>query len=123
MGILDCLNSFSFIKRYEVLKFKYFEEGFYIKIKVDLKNNTQLYLTEYSDNIAREYSYHWQTIDGKLIIRWDNAPHHKNTRTYPHHKHVGENVYESFELDCYSILKKNRKIPEELKVEESNIHF
>jgi hypothetical protein len=22
-----------------------------------------------------------------LIIRWDNAPHHTNVETFPHHKH------------------------------------
>lgn len=44
------------------------------------------------------YSYHWerQHLDGK-IYRYNNAPHHKGVKTYPHHFHNGseENVIES----------------------------
>ena len=34
--------------------------------------------------------------NGQLIIRWDNAPHHKQIQTYPHHKHLGESHYERY---------------------------
>jgi Family of unknown function (DUF6516) len=39
----------------------------------------------------REYSYHWQE-DGKMIRRWDNAPHHKDLVNFPHHVHDGNNI-------------------------------
>ena len=35
-----------------------------------------------------KYSYHYQDRHGKLIFRYDMAPHHKEIRTFPHHKHV-----------------------------------
>jgi len=35
------------------------------------------------------YSYHWQDEQGKLIKRWDNAPHHPTLPTHPHHLHEG----------------------------------
>ncbi len=110
MEILNCLSRFSFIKKFEILKFRYFEDGFYIKIKVELKNKTQLYITEYSDSKTREYSYHWQGLDGKLIIRWDNSPHHKNIKTYPHHKHLENKILESYEIECYTILEEIGKM-------------
>ena len=37
----------------------------------------------------RKYAYHWQSGDGRLLVRWDNAPDW-DVETSPHHKHVGE---------------------------------
>ncbi len=104
MEILNCLKQFPIVKSFEILDFRTFQDGFYIKVKVILENNSELYIREYVDTEERNYSYHWQSRDGKLIIRWDNAPHHKNIRTYPHHKHINDKVKESFETTCEKIL-------------------
>lgn len=37
-----------------------------------------------------KYSFHWQTSDGHLLKRWDNAAHHPEIETFPHHVHVGD---------------------------------
>jgi hypothetical protein len=34
-----------------------------------------------------KYRYHLQTSDGKLVSRWDNAPHHPSVSTFPDHRH------------------------------------
>ncbi len=34
------------------------------------------------------YRFHWQDTKSKLIIRWDNAKHHPEISSYPHHKHI-----------------------------------
>ena len=34
-----------------------------------------------------KYSYHYQIKNGNLVFRHDNAPHYKNVKTFPHHKH------------------------------------
>ncbi len=36
-----------------------------------------------------KYSFHWQDDEGKLLRRWDNARHHSEVATHPHHVHVG----------------------------------
>jgi hypothetical protein len=36
-----------------------------------------------------KYSFHWQQNNGQLIKRWDNAAHHPEIETYPHHLHDG----------------------------------
>jgi len=36
-----------------------------------------------------KYSFHWQKNNGQLIKRWDNAAHHPEIETYPHHLHDG----------------------------------
>jgi len=47
----------------------------------------------------------WQR-NGNLITRWNNAPHHKDIETFPHHKHVGskDNVQPSKEISLEDIL-------------------
>ncbi len=42
-----------------------------------------------------KYSFHWQDAEGKLIKRWDNAPHFPDVPTYPFHVHLGEERVES----------------------------
>ena len=36
------------------------------------------------------YRFHWQNSIGSLVKRWDNAPHHPEIATHPHHVHVGQ---------------------------------
>ena len=36
-----------------------------------------------------KYSFHWQGADGQLRRRWDNAAHHPEVSTPPHHVHDG----------------------------------
>ena len=36
-----------------------------------------------------KYSFHWQGADGQLRSRWDNAAHHPEVPTHPHHVHDG----------------------------------
>jgi hypothetical protein len=50
------------------------------------------------------YSYHWQDSNGILRIRWDNSPHHRQIRTFPHHKHTPE-LEESYEVCFEDILR------------------
>ena len=40
-----------------------------------------------------KYSFHWQRPDGSLIRRWDNAPHHPEISSFPHHLHVGDELH------------------------------
>ena len=35
------------------------------------------------------YRIHWQDGAGRLKRRWDNAPHHRDVSTFPHHVHAG----------------------------------
>ena len=49
---------------------------------------------------------HWQNNEKKLIKRWDNAPHHVEIETYPHHLHNGEDIMPSAEPTFVEILEK-----------------
>jgi len=59
--------------------------------------------------IKTKYKYHFQTNDKKMIFRYDNAPHHQNVSTYPHHKHIGTEIIESNEPGIQQILSEIKK--------------
>ncbi|MDA3861670.1 MAG: DUF6516 family protein, partial [Melioribacteraceae bacterium] len=90
--------------KFQVHDFKEFQNGFYIKVVAQLTNNTSLFIREYSDEFERNYSYHLQDVNSKLIVRWDNAPNHKNLSTYPFHKHTGQVVESTNEISLSDVL-------------------
>ena len=65
-----------------------------IKGKIIFDNLSELHFREIisftfadlSDKIA--YSYHYQDKEKVLIFRYDNAEHHPEIPSYPHHKHI-----------------------------------
>lgn len=50
------------------------------------------------------YSYHYQQGD-RLIFRYDNAPHHPELPTFPHHKHTDDRVEPCQEPDLQDVLR------------------
>jgi hypothetical protein len=68
-------------------------EGF-IRLRAVLSNGDLLEAFEFvvaTPDALQTLTYrtHWQQGDGRLKRRWDNAPHHKDVPTFPHHVHVG----------------------------------
>ena len=55
---------------------------------------------------VRKYSFQWQDSAGKLRRRWDNAAHHPEVPTHPHHVHDGvdENVLPHAPIDAEGVL-------------------
>jgi len=104
MEIFRSLKQSSIVNQFEVFDYKRWQNGRYISLKIMLKDKTLLFAREYLDENERYYSFHWQDTEDKLIVRWDNARHHKHIRTYPHHKHIGETVTESFEISLHEVL-------------------
>jgi len=102
---LRLLKKSKIIKVYNVLDFKQGRDFYYIKIKATIINKSSLYIREYVSKDEHLYSYHWQDKDKNLILRWDNAPHYKTLKTFPHHKHTSEGVYESLEINLEDILE------------------
>lgn len=63
----------------------------YVRGVLTLMDDFELHVAEYvvtEPVLTRpKYRYHLQTFDGKLISRWDNAPHHPTISTFPDHRH------------------------------------
>ncbi len=51
-----------------------------------------------------KYRFNLSDSKGKLIFRYDNAPHHKEIPTYPHHKHLGTQVKPSKEVGLKEVI-------------------
>jgi hypothetical protein len=51
-----------------------------------------------------KYKYHFRNFENELIFRYDNAEHHTNLATFPHHKHIHGNIIESSEPHITQIL-------------------
>jgi len=54
----------------------------------------------------RKYAFQWMDSTYNLLIRWDNASHHRHISTFPHHKHVGDEktILESFDVSLLEVL-------------------
>ena len=58
------------------------------KADVQLVDGSRLYINEvYIDGELRKYAYYRLTPGGEILQGWDNAPHHSEIASYPHHLH------------------------------------
>src|SRR4030067_1764839 len=113
--IIDVLKQFSsIIRNYQIDKFRTFESAHEIIGKIVFIDNSELIFRDYlfSDSI-RKYSFHWQR-DSECVVRWDNAPHHQEVVTFPHHKHSG-NVEQISDSEPMTLKKTLTFIPYNLK--------
>ncbi len=89
-----------------------FGEYYRLKIQARLINGWKLHVWEHAAPRFRRYAYHISK-GSELIIRWDNAPHHRQVRTFPHHKHLKEAILESREVVIEDILKELEQMMKE----------
>lgn len=75
-----------------------------------LVDGSLLYVNEVWRVESYRYSYHWQTKEGKMLLRWDNAPHWKQLKTYPHHKHLGKKILPSVQPLVEEIIAEIEKM-------------
>jgi hypothetical protein len=83
------------------------------RVRLKIVDTSILEITEIFvfDVNKRKYSFQWMTENYELKIRWDNALHHQQISTFPHHKHIEqeENIQESEEPSMIEILEFVRK--------------
>jgi hypothetical protein len=71
-----------------------FEKVLHYRYRVLLSNGD---LVEMSERVIEaqgqlevtKYRHHWQDGNGRLMKRWDNAPHYRLIDTFPHHLYDG----------------------------------
>ncbi|PIV82665.1 MAG: hypothetical protein CO150_04485 [Nitrospirae bacterium CG_4_9_14_3_um_filter_53_35] len=52
-----------------------------------------------------KYRFHYMDKQGRMLFRYDNAPHHHEIPSFPHHKHVFHGVTPALPPDIKLILK------------------
>ncbi len=93
--ITEAVSRCDFVDFYDIIEYIEEETVEFIRLKAELSDGTILHIRESFSLGKGKYSYHWQQRDGKLIMRWDNAPHHLDISTFPHHLHDGNNIVPS----------------------------
>ena len=68
-------------------------------------NVTEKLRVEHFLILKERYTYHYQTADNILIFRYDNAPHHPEIETHPHHKHIEKRVIAANPPDLSDVLR------------------
>ena len=100
----------SYIQHYSVDAFEQIGNNLKIYINIHFKDDSQLFIKEILIQGKRKYPYHWQDRDGNIICRWDNAPDWPNVDTFPHHKHLQNELLPSYETDTKDIFNKIKGI-------------
>lgn len=86
------------------------KEGF-IRGSMTFIDGSRLSFLEYvrisaGNPVKLRYRYHYEDPEGKLVFRYDNAPHHRNIDTFPHHKHLANGrIVESREPTLKEVLE------------------
>ena len=70
------------------------------------KDGTIFHFKEILLGEKRHYRFHYMDERNNLISRWDNAPHHKELRTFPHHVHFPDGVKENKPVKLIDVLDK-----------------
>ncbi len=108
------IADFSIIQKQKIEKQrKDFEFGI-IKGKLFFENGSMEFI-EVVRFVSRKfvkikYKYHFMDNNNMMIFRYDNVKHHPHIKTFPHHKHVAEQILPSKEPDIFTVLKEIQKI-------------
>ncbi len=58
----------------------------------------------------RHYRFHYMDKRNNLMSRWDNAPHYRELKTFPHHVHLPDGVKENKPVKLIDVLDKIESI-------------
>ena len=101
------LQEFPNIRSYALNKKTYNNRQGSISGKVVFENGYTLEFTEVVDTEQPEkvkYRYHTMDESQNLVFRYDNAPHHPQVKSFPHHKHTTRAIKASKEPNLQSVL-------------------
>ena len=94
------------VANYSVSEYKRYGSATSLVAVIEFKDKSFLHIKDYLFlDGKRKYSYHWQDANGNIISRLDNSPHHREISTFPHHKHLPNNVVDSKERTIKDVLK------------------
>lgn len=103
------LTNVPFVQSIELLKEKRSDYAGLAKGILIFQNGSRFHLMEFVNLRAsprkKKYRYHFVEKNSNLIFRYDNAPHHKESKTFPHHKHLSDGtVVDAKETDLQSVI-------------------
>ncbi len=84
-----------------------------LRIRIRFQSGHLLELNEAVINEAGQtmrlgYRYHFQDEKNNLVFRYDNTPHFPGFPTFPHHKHLPEEVTDTLEPSTLKVIEEAR---------------
>ncbi|MBC1197892.1 hypothetical protein H0901_22225 [Microcystis aeruginosa BLCCF158] len=81
-----------------------------LRIRLRFKQTHLLEINEaiiITDNYLEflDYRYHFQDEKNNLVFRYDSTPHFPNISTFPHHKHLPNDVISCHKPEITQVLK------------------
>ncbi len=64
----------------------------FLKGQITFVDGSKLEFTEQLPPERAKFRLHYMNSSGSMIARWDSAPHHKELRTFPFHKHTAKGI-------------------------------
>ncbi len=105
-AIVQCENAY--VERYqeEILT----SQRANLRIRLRFKQTHLLEINEaiiITDNYLEflDYRYHFQDEKNNLVFRYDSTPHFPNLSTFPHHKHLPNDVISCQKPEITQVLK------------------
>ena len=97
-SIENILNDCDFIERIEINKQKINDSFGILNGKVFFRDGILDFLevirmSENNEPIKKKYKYHFRRHDASDVFRYDNMPHHTGMKSFPHHKHIKNEIY------------------------------
>lgn len=108
------------VVRFELRRERRTMDDGHLRAQLTLRSGDQLEFSEYVRELYDSvqvvtYSFHWTDSSGRLIRRWDNAPHFAHLPQAPHHMHDGmeDNVLPSTPMTIVEVLDEiaSQKVP------------
>lgn len=116
----DKITNFDLIVSSEIIERKVNDFFGIIEGKLYFENGILEFLeviTVYQNKLCKKkYKYHLRNKFDEMIFRYDNAPHHANITTFPHHKHLKNDITESEEPDILLILAEIKMYTEKYRL-------
>jgi hypothetical protein len=105
--MIQTLKKYSgYIKDYSIVKYQSVGSSYGIVLRITFNDLSELHVTDYLFlDGKRKYVFHYQKKNAELIFRYDSAPHWKDLKTFPYHKHLQDKtVVESNIMYLDSVL-------------------
>jgi hypothetical protein len=101
------IREFPNIRCYFISKKIYSDTQGYINGSITFDNDHRLDFVEVKNTNTEhkiKYRYHYMNENQEMLFRYDNAPHHSEIKTFPHHKHEQGQIVSSQEPNLYDVL-------------------
>ncbi|MFN6187147.1 MAG: toxin TumE [Microcystis sp.] len=105
-AIVQCENAYVELYQEEILT----SQRANLRIRLRFNQTHLLEINEaivITDNYLEflDYRYHFQDEKNNLVFRYDSTPHFPNLSTFPHHKHLPNDVISCHKPEITQVLK------------------